>query len=155
MHLSDRGRLVARTRDRPGPELPWLGNEGRLKSIRNWLRTYQGIDLDGQVNQKREEQGQTQEQAPVIRTNGEDYYQVRPMDSVATPSQQRLQTRPTLRDSSTNRTTVEPQEKNVRPGDYIQIRSRPADRTAEARKKYESPDPWRQSWRRTLDQVSS
>jgi len=49
---------------------------------------------------------------------------------------------------------VPPQEKNVRPGDYIQIRSRPADETAEARKKNKSSDPWRRSWRQTLDQVS-
>ena len=47
VHLSDRGRLVAGTRERPGPELPWLGNKGRLKGIKDWLRTYQGIDLDG------------------------------------------------------------------------------------------------------------
>ena len=40
VHLSDRGRLVTRTRDRPGPKLPWLSNEGRLKNIKNWLRTY-------------------------------------------------------------------------------------------------------------------
>ena len=36
----DQGRLVARTRDRPRPKLPWLGNKGRLKGIKNWLRTY-------------------------------------------------------------------------------------------------------------------
>ena len=46
-----------------------------------------------------------------------------------------------------------PQEKNVRPGDYIQIRSRPVDETAEARRKHESSKPWRQSWKRTLDQA--
>ena len=101
---------MARTRERPGPELPWLGNEGRLRGIRDWLRTYQGIDLDGQVNQKREGQGQIQQRAPpVVRTdftafydrvvlknsdkmrmNWEDCYQVRPTDSVVTSSQQRL-----------------------------------------------------------------
>ena len=43
------------------------------------------------------------------RTNWEDYYQVQPTDSVVTPSQQRLQTRPTLRDSYTTRTAVKPQ----------------------------------------------
>ena len=47
-----------------------------------------------------------------------------------------------------------PQEKNVRPGDYIQIRSRPTDKTAEARKRNRLSDPWRQSWRQTLDKVS-
>ena len=87
----DRGRLVAGTRERPGPELPWLGNKGRLESIRNWLRTYQGIDLDEQINQKREEQGQTRQQAfhdgvvlknsDEMRTNWEGYDQVRPTDS--------------------------------------------------------------------------
>jgi len=177
IHLSDRGRLVAGTRERPGPELPWLGNEGRLKGIKNWLRTYQGIDLDGQVYQKIEGQGQTQQRAPIVRTdftafhdgvvlqnsneiwtNWEDCYQVRPTDSV-TPSQQRPQTCSTLRDSRTTRTTVEqqqapPQEKNIRSGDYIQIRSRPADKTAKARKGNESFNPWRRSWRRTLNQVS-
>ena len=162
---------MAGTRERPGPELPWLGNEGRLRGIKNWLRTHQGIDLDGQVNQKREGQGQTQQRAPPVlrtdftafhdgvvlknsderRTDWEDYYQVRPTDSVVTSSQQRPQT---LRDSRTARTTVEPQGKNVRPGDYIRIMSRPADKIAEARKKNESSGPWRRSWRRTLDQVS-
>ena len=48
-----------------------------------------------------------------------------------------------------------PQEKNIRPGDYIQIRSRPADKTAKARKKNGLSDPWRRSWRQTLDQSSS
>ena len=164
------GRLVAGTRERPGPVLPWLGNEGRLKGIKNWLRTHQGIDLEGQVNKKREGQEQTQQRAPVtrtdftafhdgvvlknsdkMRTNWEDYYQVRPTDSVVTSSQQRPQT---LRDSRTVGTTVEPQEKSVRQGDCIQIRSRPADKTAEARKENKLSDPWRRSWRRTLDQVS-
>ena len=46
VHISKQGRLVARARDRPGPQLPWLGNEGRLKSIKNWLRMYQGTDPD-------------------------------------------------------------------------------------------------------------
>ena len=40
VHLSNRGRLVARTRERPGPVLPWLGNKGRLKGIKDWLSTY-------------------------------------------------------------------------------------------------------------------
>jgi hypothetical protein len=167
VHLSDRGRLAAGTRERPGPELPWLGNEGRLKGIKDWLRTYQGIDLDGQVNQNRPKEEQAQRRAtPIVRTdfttfhNGvvrqdsdeiwadwEDSYQVRPTDSV-TPSQQRPQTWSTLRDSRTARTTVEPQalpQENVRPGDYVQIISRPADKTAKARKKNESSDPWRRS----------
>ena len=133
------GRLVVGTYDRPGPVLPWLGNEGRLKSIKNWLRTYQGTDLDRLVN----EQGKTQQWArPIVRTdltafhdgvvlknsnkmrmNWKDYYQVRHTDSVVTPSQQRPQTHPTLRDSRTTRTTIEPQappqERNVQPGDYI------------------------------------
>lgn len=171
IHLSDRGRLVAGTRDRPGPVLPWLSSKARLEGIKNWLRTYQGTDLG------RPKEEQTQQQAPTlrtdftafyngvvlkssdkIRTNWEDYYQVRPTDSVVTPSQQRPQTRPTPRDSRTTRTTVEPQappqEKNIRPGDYIQIRSQPADKTDEARKKNKLSDPWRRSWRRTLNQVS-
>jgi hypothetical protein len=80
-----------------------------------------------------------------MRTNWEDYYQVRPTDSVVTSSQQRPQT---LRDSRTARTAVEPQappqEKNVRP----------TDKTAKARNKNGSSGPWRRSWRRTLDQVS-
>ena len=46
VHLSNRGRLVAGTRNWPGPVLPWLGNKGRLKGIKDWLRTYQGTDLD-------------------------------------------------------------------------------------------------------------
>jgi len=61
------------------------------------------------------------------------------MDLVATPSQQRPHTRPTPRDSCTTRTTVRPQalpqEKNIRLGDYVQIRLWPTDKTAEARKK--------------------
>ena len=77
-----------------------------------------------------------------MRTNWEDYYQVRPTDSVVTPSQQRPQT---LKDSCTTRTTVEPQappqEKNVRPGDYIQIGLQPADKTAEARKENKLSGP--------------
>jgi hypothetical protein len=74
-----------------------------LKNIKNWLRTYQGIDLG--INQKREGQGQTQQRAPIVRTDFtafydgvvqknsdkirtslEDYYQVRPTDLVVTPS---------------------------------------------------------------------
>ena len=74
----------------------------------------------------------------------EDCYQVRPTNLV-TPSQQRPQTCSTLRDSRTTRTTVEqqapPQEKNARLGDYIQIRLRPVDKTAEARKKNKLSDP--------------
>ena len=138
---------MAGTCERPGPVLLWLGNEGRLKGIKNWLRTYQGIGPDGLANG----QGQTQQRAPIgqtdftafhdgavlknsdkIRTNWEDYYQVQPTDSVVTPSQQRPQTRPTLTDSRTARTAVEPQENNARPEDYMQIMSRPADKTAEA-----------------------
>jgi hypothetical protein len=61
VHLSDRGRLVAGTRERPGPVLPWLGNEGRLKGIKDWLRTYQGIDLA--INWKRKGKEQTQQRA--------------------------------------------------------------------------------------------
>ena len=56
---------MAGTRERPGPELPWLGNEGRLRGIKDWLRTYQGIDLDGQVNQK---------QVPTVRTDFTAFY---------------------------------------------------------------------------------
>jgi len=66
---------------------------------------YQGIDLDGQVHQQIERQEQMQQRTPTeltdftafhdgvvlknsnkIRTNWEDYYQVRPADSVVTPS---------------------------------------------------------------------
>ena len=131
VHLSNKGRLVARTHDQPRPVLPWLGNEGQLKGIKDWLRTYQGIDLD------RLKEEQTWQQAPIgrtdftafhngvvlkssdeIRTNWEDYYQVRPTDLV-TPSQQHPQTRPTLRDSSTARTVALPQEKNIQPGECI------------------------------------
>ena len=65
------------------------------------------------------------------------------MDSVVTPSQQHPQTRPTIIDSHTARTAIKPQEKNTGPGDYIQIRPRSSDKTAEARKKNESSDPWR------------
>jgi hypothetical protein len=102
VHLSDQGRLVAGTRDRPGPKLPWLGNEGRLKSIKNWLHTYQGIDPDRLVNKEEE---QTQTQAPIIQTdftalynreapkdsdweistNWEDDYEVIPMDESSDP----------------------------------------------------------------------
>ena len=162
VHLSDQGRLVAGTRERPGPVLPWLGNEGRLKGIKNWLRTCQGTDPDRprkeQMQQPAFHDGVVLKSSDMMRTNWEDYYRVRPTDSVVTPSQQRPQTCPTLRDSCTTRTTVEPQapsqEKNIRPGDYIQIGLRPADETAEARKRNELSDPWRRSWRRTLNQVS-
>jgi hypothetical protein len=157
---------VAGTRERPGPVLPWLGNEGRLKGIKNWLRTYQGIDLDGPQNKEE----QTQQRDPIVRTdftafynrvvlknsdkmrmNWEDYYQVRPTDSVVTSSQQRPQT---LRDTRTARTTIKPQEKNIQPEGYIQVILRPADKTAEARKENNLSGPWRRSWRRTLNQVS-
>jgi len=124
VHLSDRGRLVAGTRDRPGPELPWLGNEGRLKGIKNWLRTYQGTDL----NRPRKEQ--TQQQAcyngAVLNISDEksinwgDYYQ----------------NRLTLKDSRATRTAVRPQENNARPEDYVQIRSWPTDKAAKAREDY-------------------
>jgi hypothetical protein len=157
VHLSDRGRLVAGTRDRPGPVLPWLSNKGRLKGIKNWLRTYLEVDLD------RPKEEQTQQRAPTVRTDftafhdgvvlqdsdeiwadWEDSYQVRPTDSV-TPSQQRPQTWSTLRDSRTARTTVEPQappqEKNIQPEGYIQVISRPADKTAEARKENKLSGP--------------
>ena len=145
----EQGRLVAGTRDRPGPELPWLGNEGRLKSIRNWLRTYQGIDLDRQVNQKREEQGQTRQQAPIGRTDFTAFHDgvvLKNSDEMRTNWGDYYQNRLTLRDSRTARTTVKqpqapPQEKNVRPGDYIQIRSRPADETAKARKRNRLSNP--------------
>jgi len=77
--------------------------------------------------------------------NWEDYYQVQPTDSAVMPSQQRPQTRPTPRDSRTTRTTIKPQalpqEKNVRLGEYIQIISRPVDKTAEAKKKNKSSNP--------------
>ena len=146
VHLSSQGRLVAGTRERPEPELPWLGNEGRLKNIKNWLRTYQGIDLA--INQKREGQGQTQQQAfyngAVLEisneksTNWGDYYQ----------------NRLTLEDS--HATPIKPQENNVRPEDYIQIRSRPIDETTtEVRKENELSDPWRQPWRQPFDQTAS
>jgi hypothetical protein len=88
---------------------------------------YQKIDLA--INQKRKGQGQTQQRAPIVRTdfttfyngvvlknsdemriNWEDYYQVRPADSVVTPGQQRPQTCSTLRDSHTTRTTVKQQQ---------------------------------------------
>ena len=81
-----------------------------------------------------------QKQAPT-HTDWEDYYQVRPTDSVVTPSQQRPQTRPTIIDSRTARTAVKPQEKNTGPGDYIQSRPRSSDETAKARKKNKSSDP--------------
>ena len=67
-------------------------------------------------------------------TNWRDYYQ----------------NRITFRDS---RTATEPQEKNVRPGDYVQIRSRPTDKAAEAREDYYQNRPTLGDghWRRTLD----
>jgi len=77
-----------------------------------------------------------------MRTNWEDYYQVQPMDSAVTPSQQRPQTRPTPRDSCTTRTTIKPQalpqEKNVQLGECIQIILWPMDKTVEAKKKNKS-----------------
>jgi hypothetical protein len=63
VHLSNRGRLVARTRERPRPVLPWLSNEGRLKGIKDWLSTYQRINLD------RLKEEQTRLQAPIVRTD--------------------------------------------------------------------------------------
>ena len=166
MHLSNKERLVAGTHNQPRPVLPQLSNKGQLKGIKDQLRTYQGTDLD------RPKEEQTQQQAPIgrtdfttfhdrvvlkssnkIHTNWEDYYQVRPTDSV-TPSQQHPQTHPTLRDSSTARTAALPQEKNVQPGECIQIISQPADKTAEARKKNKSSNPQRRSQRQTLNQVS-
>jgi hypothetical protein len=116
MHLSNRGRLVARTRDRPRPELPWLGNKGRLKSIKNWHHMYQGTDLD------RPRKEQTQQRArPIVQpnftafrngvvlknsdkihANWEDYYQVQPMESVVMASQQRPQNHSNLRDGLKN-----------------------------------------------------
>ncbi|OCL01020.1 uncharacterized protein K441DRAFT_8929 [Cenococcum geophilum 1.58] len=172
VHLSDQERLAAGTRDQPGPELPLLGNKGQLKGIKNWLRTYQGTNPDRprkeQTQQPAFHDGVVLKNSDKMRTNWEDCYQVRPTDLVVTPSQQRPQTRPTLRDSRTARTIVKPQapqqapqqvpqappQKNVRSGDSIQIRSRPADETAKAWKKNKSFDPWRRSWRRTLNQVS-
>ena len=56
---------MAGTRDRPGPELPWLGKEGRLKSIKNWLCMCQGTDPD---RLRKEEQTQ-QRAPPVVRTD--------------------------------------------------------------------------------------
>ena len=108
----ERGRLVAGTCDRPGPELPWLGNKGRLKSIKNWLRMYQGTDLERPRKEQTQQafhDGVVLKNSDEIRMNWEHYYQVRPTDSVVTPSQQRPQTRPTLRDSCIARTTVEQQ----------------------------------------------
>jgi hypothetical protein len=61
VHLSDRGRLVAGTREQPGPVLPWLGNKGRLKGIKDWLSTYQRTNLD------RPKEEQTRQQAPIGR----------------------------------------------------------------------------------------
>jgi len=46
MHLSNKERLVAGTHNQPRPVLLWFGNKGQLKGIKNWLRTYQGTDLD-------------------------------------------------------------------------------------------------------------
>ena len=107
MHLSDQGKLVAGTRERPGPVLPWLGNEGRLKGIKNWLRTHQGIDLDGQVNQERERQGQTQKQVPTVRT---DFTASHDGVVLKNSDEQHPQTRQTLRDSHTTKIAVEQQQ---------------------------------------------
>jgi len=46
------------------------------------------------------------------------------------------QNRLTLEDSHATRTAIKPQENNVRPEDYVQIRSRPTDKAAEAREDY-------------------
>ena len=40
VHLSNQRRLVAGTHNQPKPVLPRLGNEGRLKGIKNWLSTH-------------------------------------------------------------------------------------------------------------------
>jgi hypothetical protein len=128
--------------------------------------TFRRPQQDVRGQQGTQGQGQTQQRAPIIRTDftafhdgvvlqdsdeiwadWEDCYQVQPTNSV-TPRQQHPQTYSTPRDSRTTRTTVKqqqapPQEKNVRPGDYVQIMSRPTDKTAEARKKDKSSDPWR------------
>ena len=144
MHLSNQGKLVAGTRDRPGPVLPWLGNEGRLKGIKNWLRTYQGADLD-RLDRPRKEQtqqwafhnGAALKISDEKSTNWGDYYQ----------------NRLTLEDSHATRTAIKPQENNVRPEDYMQIRSRPMDKAAKAREDYYQNRPTLGDghWRRTLD----
>ena len=117
-----------------------------MKSIKNWLRTYQGIDLA--INQKRKGQGQTQQRAfydgAVLEisdekgTNWGDYYQ----------------NRLTLEGSRATRTPIKPQENNIRLKDYMQIRLRPADETAEARKENELPNPWIRPWRQQFDQTA-
>ena len=101
---------------------------------------YQEADLD------RPRKEQTQQRAfhdgAALKINNEkstnwgDYYQ----------------NRITFRDS---RTATEPQEKNVRPGDYVQIRSRPTDKAAEAREDYYQNRPTLGDghWRRTLEQA--
>ena len=63
------------------------------------------------------------------------------------------QNRLTLEDSHATRTPIKPQEKNVRLGDYVQIRSRPTDKAAEAREDYYQNRPTLGDghWRRTLD----
>ena len=131
VHLSSRGRLVAGTRDRPGPELPWLGNEGRLEGIKNWLRTYQGTGPERlrkeQTQQRAFYDGAVLEISDKKSTNWGDYYQ----------------NRLTLEDSRA--TPIEPQENNIRPEDYMQIRLRPVGETAEARRENESFGPWRRS----------
>ena len=75
------------------------------------------------------------ENSDKISRNWGDYYQNR------------------LKDSRATRTAIEPQENNVRPEDYMQIRSRPTDKAAEAREDYYQNRPTLGDghWRRTLD----
>ena len=64
------------------------------------------------------------------------------------------QNRLTLKDSRATRTPIKPQENNIRLNDYMQIRLRPADETAEARKENELPNPWIRPWRQQFDQTA-
>jgi hypothetical protein len=143
VHLSDQGRLVAGTRDQPGPKLPWLGNKGRLKGIKNWLRTYQGADLDRpkkeQAQQRAFHDGAALKISDEKSINWGDYYQ----------------NRLTLKDSRA--TPIKPQENNVRPEDYMQIRSRPTDKAAKAREDYYQNRSTLGDghWRRTLEADSA
>ena len=63
------------------------------------------------------------------------------------------QNRLTLEDSRA--TPIKPQENNVRPEDYMQIRSRPMDKAAEAREDYYQNRPTLGDghWRRSLETV--
>src|SRR6202021_401597 len=67
------------------------------------------------------------------------------------------QNRLTLEDSRAARTAMKPQENDVRPGDYVQIRSRPTDKAAEAREDYYQNRPTLGDghWRRTLEADSA